>query len=91
LSKKETKTMSKPTITPDLAWRAATDAGNRAMRAAGRTHWSHDDYQTAIREFERLLPAPRCAAVLDYGPNTTRCRLEKDHDGAHTDGPRRWN
>lgn len=35
-------------------------------------------------------PPPRCGEVLDYGPNTTRCKLPARHDGAHSDGPRRW-
>jgi hypothetical protein len=44
------------TITPELARAAATDAGNRAMRAAGRNRWSAEDYAAAVREFERLQP-----------------------------------
>lgn len=40
------------TITRQLAWSAATDAGNRNMRAAGRSAWDEDDYNTAAMEFE---------------------------------------
>ncbi|MEQ1888635.1 MAG: hypothetical protein ABL951_05575 [Alphaproteobacteria bacterium] len=47
-------------ITPDLARAAATDAANRAMRKAGRTAWSEDDYDLAQQTFLRpiTLPAP---------------------------------
>jgi hypothetical protein len=34
---------------------AGWDAGNRAMREAGRTAWSADDYNAAAREYERLV------------------------------------
>lgn len=47
------------TLTRDLAWAAATDAGNRRMRKAGRTAWSEEDYGVATREFDRLWPAER--------------------------------
>lgn len=43
-------------LTRDLAWSAATDAGNRSMRAAGRRRWSRADYSAAVREFDRLWP-----------------------------------
>lgn len=46
-------------LTRDLAWAAATDAGNRSMRQAGRTKWSQRDYNAAIREFDRLWPLER--------------------------------
>lgn len=39
-----------------LAWSAATDAGNRSMRAAGREAWDETDYNAAVAEFERLWP-----------------------------------
>jgi hypothetical protein len=47
------------TMTPELAAAAAMDAGNRAMRAAGRTVWNEEDCSVAGREFERLWPAPQ--------------------------------
>ena len=43
-------------MTRELAYAASLDAGNRAMRAGGRTAWSEDDYNTVIREFRRLWP-----------------------------------
>lgn len=39
-----------------IAMAAARDAGNRAARAAGRTAWSHEDYDEAVRTFDRILP-----------------------------------
>ena len=42
------------TITYVIAFAAATDAGNRSMRAASRTSWNADDYQAACDCFERL-------------------------------------
>jgi hypothetical protein len=35
---------------------AGQDAGNRAMRTAGRSRWSRADYNAAVREFNRLHP-----------------------------------
>jgi hypothetical protein len=46
-------------LTRKLAWAAATDAGNRRMREAGRTKWSQGDYNAAVREFNRLWPLER--------------------------------
>lgn len=48
--------MSTITITRRIAWAAATDAGNRSMRDAGRTAWSQEDYDAAVAEFYRLWP-----------------------------------
>lgn len=45
------------TLTPALIRAAATDAGNRSMRAAGRKVWSAEDYDAACAEFERLSGA----------------------------------
>jgi len=50
-------------LTRALAYAAATDAGNRAMRAAGRAAWSVDDYNAAAREFARLWPRERYLEV----------------------------
>lgn len=56
-------TMKTPLAT--VAQRASTDAGNRSMRAAGRTRWSVDDYNAACQELVRLTPdetpEKRCA------------------------------
>jgi len=43
-------------LTRELAFAASMDAGNRAMRAAGRKVWSKEDQMAALREFERLWP-----------------------------------
>ena len=43
------------TITYDIAMAAGLDAGNRSMRAHGRTSWSAQDAQAAARETNRLL------------------------------------
>ncbi len=56
------------TLTQDLAWAAATDAGNRSMRAAARSVWSEEDFNAAAREFNRLWPLEndiRDFAVVD--------------------------
>lgn len=34
---------------------AGWDAGDRSMRADGRTAWTVDDYNAAAREYERLI------------------------------------
>lgn len=46
-------------LTRDIAWAAATDAGNLSMRRAGRTGWSKDDYQEAVDMFHRFWPEER--------------------------------
>lgn len=43
------------TITRDLAFDAGRDAGNRRMRAAGRTSWDMDDRDHAISVTNALL------------------------------------
>ena len=45
------------TLTPALIRAAATDAGNRSMRAAGRAVWAAEDNDAACAEFERLMTA----------------------------------
>lgn len=42
-------------LTPDLAKAAGLDAGNRSMRAAGRTVWNEEDYDAASQELTRLM------------------------------------
>lgn len=44
----------RPELTRKLIFAAAQDAGNRAMRAGGRTVWSTSDFAVAVTEFERL-------------------------------------
>jgi hypothetical protein len=60
-------------ITEMLARAAATDAGNRSMKAAGRTQWNLTDYRAASSEYNRLwlrhsnepmLPKPTQAARI---------------------------
>lgn len=51
--------MANLTITRGIAWAAATDAGNRSMRTAGRNGWNRSDYNTAARTFNTLWPEPR--------------------------------
>ena len=43
------------TITAELARSSGADAGDRAMRKAGRTKWSVDDYNIAVSTNNRLL------------------------------------
>lgn len=43
-------------LTPELAIAAATDAGNRAMRARGGKRWSKADYNAFAREYNRVYP-----------------------------------
>lgn len=45
------------TMTREIAWAAAWDAGNRHMRQGGRTRWNKSDYNAAVREFNRLWPS----------------------------------
>lgn len=43
-------------MTRELAWAAATEAGNKSMRKGGRIKWSLKDYNAAVGEFNRLWP-----------------------------------
>ncbi len=56
-------------LTPDVVKSAATDAGNRSMRAAGRKAWNEDDYKAATAEYTRLNPSPEPAAAA--GPTAS--------------------
>lgn len=38
-----------------VARAAGADAGNRSMRAGGRSKWSADDYDAAARTFNEVL------------------------------------
>src|SRR5436309_10750666 len=49
------------TLSRDLAWAAATDAGNRSMRAAARSVWSEEDFNDTVREFNG--PNGKIAAI----------------------------
>jgi len=48
--------MTEQTMTCDLAWAAAHEAANQAMRAGGREHWSRGDYDVFCDVFGRLWP-----------------------------------
>ena len=49
--------MSRPArdVTPAIARAAGWDAGDKAMRAAGRTEWNHDDWDAACATTDRLM------------------------------------
>jgi len=61
------------TLTLDIARAAGADAGNRSMRAAGRSAWSEDDLNAAGERTMRLavlgghLPV-QCYEMSGYGP-----------------------
>ena len=42
-------------ITQKMAHSAGTDAGNRQMRADGRTKWKSKDYRLACETYNRLI------------------------------------
>jgi len=44
-------------LTREIAHAAATDAGDRSMRAGKRSVWNLEDYLAAVEEFERLWPS----------------------------------
>lgn len=48
--------MKIPDMTHELARAAATDAGNRSMRAHNRERWNEEDTKAANREYIRLMP-----------------------------------
>ena len=64
-----------------VARAAATDAGNRAMRAAGRKAWSEEDYNAAVTEFNRLLPV---AAIM--GSMTSRRKRASSRENGKRGG-----
>ena len=44
------------TMTRELAWGGATDAGNRNAKKHGRHKWNIEDVACASAEFNRLWP-----------------------------------
>lgn len=48
-----------------LAHAAGWDAGNRSMRRAGRSRWNAEDYNAAVREYDRLMGPPPGALLTD--------------------------
>ena len=39
----------------DVAWHAGKEAGDRMMRALGHDRWTCDEYNEAVREYDRLI------------------------------------
>jgi hypothetical protein len=64
-------------LTYPLAMAVGQDAGNRSMRAAGRTRWSDEDYNVAAAQFARAYgPMCRNPAACDgkgYCPLDPTC------------------
>ena len=50
--------------TQAIAHAAGWDAGNRAMRAAGRTAWNEDDWNAACAVCDRLMRIVDAEAAL---------------------------
>jgi hypothetical protein len=48
-------------MTYQIAHAAGWDAGNRSMRAAGRTKWNEDDWNAAAEVMYRLLDGAEVA------------------------------
>ena len=44
------------TLDREIIWAAATDAGDRSMRAGARKVWSNEDWNAMVSEFDRLCP-----------------------------------
>ncbi len=42
-------------LTPDLAYAAGWDEGNRSMRQAGRTVWNAEDYNACVCKYNELM------------------------------------
>lgn len=51
------------TVNRQIAWAAATDAGNRSMKAGKRKAWSIEDRNVAASTFERLYPQRPLIAI----------------------------
>jgi hypothetical protein len=47
-------------------------------------------WRKMARGGENVAPVERCGDTLDDSGNV-RCWLSAGHDGAHSDGPRRWS
>jgi hypothetical protein len=56
-------TAQRPALTPELAYAAGRDAGNRSMRRAGRTAWNEEDWGAAADVTNRLLALLRKVAA----------------------------
>ena len=65
------------TLTRELAWASATDAGNVNMRKHGRKAWSLEDRNVAADKFNKLWPIERELEAQRYCP-----ACEKVHESA---------
>lgn len=65
-------------MTRELALAASLDAGNRAMRAAGRKRWSKQDQLAATHEFNRLW------SCCEHGIEPESLCFFCDRDQIHT-------
>lgn len=61
------RTLNLRPIDYGIAHAAATDAGNRSMRVAGRGCWNEADLEVAREEFRRLMPWPEAEDEPDDG------------------------
>lgn len=69
LKPRRRRNMARRTVlTPALARSAGMDAGNRSMRAGGRSKWNWKDVQAAQRELQRLKNPRRHRNVTRRGP-----------------------
>lgn len=59
-------------MTPSLAWSAATDAGDRSMRAAGRTAWDEEDWDVAAEQFAKLCSHQVAIAAIEKAKAVSR-------------------
>jgi len=48
--------MPRIVMTREIAYAIGTDAGNRSMRAGGRTAWNVDDYNASVDAFCKAWP-----------------------------------
>lgn len=74
-------------LTPELARAVAQDAGNRAMRAAGRSTWTRADFQTAAQTLAAIWPLGDCPTCDGYAihaseaPFCPSCARERKGSG----------
>jgi hypothetical protein len=54
------------TLTRDIAYAAAFDAGNRSMRKAGRIVWSEEDFRRRGRRIRAALAGGRRVEIARF-------------------------
>ena len=64
-------------ITKAIAYAAGRDAGNRSMKAAGRTVWSEDDWNAAAQVTVQLMTI--ADAGTDAPPKARHAALDRDY------------